>query len=96
MGKDLSSSHLICQRPFVQTMASHVSIGYSNEVYVFFRLQTPGYEKFRDKIGAAKTVEALEIISLELKSLVLVRYFIHLHFGNCCWNIYRVICLRKN
>lgn len=74
MGKDLSSSHFVCQRTFVQTMASYVSISYSNEVLVFSRLQTPGFGKFRDKIGAAKTVEALEIISMELKSLVLVRY----------------------
>ena len=95
MGKEISSSHFICQRTLVQTMASHVSIIYSNKVYIFFRLQTPGYEKFRDKIGGAKTVEALEIISMELKSLVLVSYFIHFHFRNC-WNIYRVICLRKN
>ncbi|XP_003385465.3 PREDICTED: tRNA-dihydrouridine(16/17) synthase [NAD(P)(+)]-like [Amphimedon queenslandica] len=34
-------------------------------------LQTPGYDHFRDKIATAKTIEGFELVSSELKSLLL-------------------------
>ena len=37
-----------------------------------FSLQTPGYDHFRDKIATAKTIEGFELVSSDLKSLLLV------------------------
>ena len=54
--------------PLPQPLQSAVD----NLHYLYHRLKQPEYQCYREKLGAAKSVEAVEQICLELKSLLQV------------------------
>ena len=58
---------------FVLMVFSIVSKILSCTFFLLFRLKQPQFELFRDELALAKSVDALEEVSLKLKALVLVR-----------------------
>ena len=57
-----------------------------------FRLQTESYQCFREKMGVAKTVEKLELVSNEIKAALMVRYmYMYMHLGQCAKHSSKII-----